>query len=98
MILGVAGRLVSAAFTKLLFLPSERRRISHAVADANTTEPRMGALTSLTISSSENNTAARGELNAAAIAAAAPTGNRAFTFSGRSPTRRRSTDAMAART
>ena len=40
----------------------------------------------------------KGVLNAAAIAAAAPTGIRAFTFSGRNPMRRPRTDAIPAPT
>src|SRR6266704_3758936 len=43
-------------------------------------------------------TAANGVLNAAAIAAAAPTGTSAFTFSGRRPSFRPSTEAIPAPT
>ena len=45
-------------------------------------------------SSSANSTAARGVLKAAAIAAEAPAGMRALTFSGVSPNRRPNTEAM----
>src|SRR6267378_370024 len=79
-------------------LPSIRRSTSHEVAAASTTKPNTGALRSPMISSSENKTAARGVLNAAAIAAAVPAGMSDFTCSGRSPMRRPSTEAMPAPT
>jgi len=71
---------------------------THASADASTTEPSTGACKSPTISSSENNTAAKGVLNAAAMAAAAPIGNRDFTFSVLRPRNRPRTDATPAPT
>src|SRR5439155_5280825 len=68
------------------------------VAEANTTHPSTGACKSPTTSSSENSTAAIGVLNAAAIAALAPMGMSAFTFSWLSPSQRPSTDASPAPT
>ena len=61
------------------------RRTIHEAAEARTTDPSTGACKSPVISSSEKTTAARGVLNAAAIAADAPTGISAFTRSELSP-------------
>src|SRR5207244_3653223 len=78
--------------------PSSNRNIAHEVAEASTTDPNTGACKSPTTSSSENSTAASGVLNAAAIAAVAPTGSSAFTFSVRSPSHLPSTEAIPAPT
>src|SRR5215475_4697660 len=64
----------------------------HDVADASTTDPSTGACMSPTTSSRANSTAASGVLNAAATAAAAPTGISAFTFSGLNPSQRPNSD------
>ena len=56
--------------------------VIHDVAELNTTPPMTGAWRSPTITSSEKSTAAIGVLNAAASAAAAPTGMSARTVSG----------------
>src|SRR5205814_6362948 len=77
---------------------SSTRNTAHDVAEASTTEPSTGACKSPTTSSSANNTAANGVLNAAATAAAAPTGISDFTLSGPSPSFRPSTDAIPAPT
>src|SRR3954469_8816373 len=68
--------------------------MAHEVADAITTDPRIGAFRSPMTSSRENSTAAMGVLNAAARAAAAPTGSSAFVFSGLNRSQRASTEAM----
>src|SRR5258707_10975931 len=72
--------------------------MAQEVAEASTTEPNTGACRSPTTSSSANSTAASGVLNAAATAAAAPTGMSALIFSGLSPSQRPSSDAMPAPT
>ncbi len=79
-------------------MPRESRRTIHEVAEASTTEPRTGECQSPMISSSANRTAAIGVLNAAEIAAAAPTGNKARTFSALRPSLRPRTDAIPAPT
>ena len=61
-------------------------------------EPSTGACISPITSSSVKSTAAIGVLNAAASAAAAPTGTRLLTLAGERPSRRPSTDAMPAPT
>ena len=57
-------------------------------------EPSTGACISPITSSSVKSTAAIGVLNAAASAAEAPTGSRAFTLVGLSPSLRPSTEAI----
>ena len=59
--------------------PSTRCSTIHDVAELSTAEPSTVACRSPMISSSENNTAAIGVLNAAASAAEQPTGTSAFT-------------------
>jgi hypothetical protein len=69
---------------------------NHDVAELSTTVPSTEACRSPIISSSENSTAAIGVLNAAASAAAQPTGTSAFVCFALSPRLRAITDAIPA--
>ena len=81
---------------KIGSFPRIERSTITEVTDATTADPIRLAFMSPMISSSANSTAATGVLNAAASAAAAPTGTRLLARAGESPNHRPIHDAMPA--